>query len=283
MTSFALDSRGRIAKMSKLNSWVRDTVASVGIVTGRTLPYTRSNKSVKTFRHALSLDERRVRFQTYHFHSSNDPECAPPTNAHGKTPTDTSSLVSKKENFQTYSRATKKAYLPEFLNEKEEQTDIREVWFAGCHSDVGGGAVENDKLESLANVPLRWMVREVRKSEYKLQWNEDVLAKFGICKDPVVSYNESQKKLDDSDSLLQPMADELKKISPWWLLEIMPFYAWQDAEGKWHRKFGIHCGKGREIDDEKPNFHSSVKHRMTSVRYKPEAIWKRYSESYVDE
>lgn len=35
----------------------RDTVASVGVVRGRTLPFISSNKAIKTFRHALSLDE----------------------------------------------------------------------------------------------------------------------------------------------------------------------------------------------------------------------------------
>ena len=35
----------------------RDTVASVGVIMGKTLPFTNSNNSIKTFRHALSLDE----------------------------------------------------------------------------------------------------------------------------------------------------------------------------------------------------------------------------------
>jgi uncharacterized protein (DUF2235 family) len=36
---------------------VWDTVASVGVMIERTLPFTDSNSSIKTFRHALSLDE----------------------------------------------------------------------------------------------------------------------------------------------------------------------------------------------------------------------------------
>lgn len=35
----------------------RDTVASVGAVLSRSLPLTYSNKAIKKFRHALSLDE----------------------------------------------------------------------------------------------------------------------------------------------------------------------------------------------------------------------------------
>jgi uncharacterized protein (DUF2235 family) len=36
---------------------VRDTVASVGILNRRTLPFVGGNNTIKVFRHALSLDE----------------------------------------------------------------------------------------------------------------------------------------------------------------------------------------------------------------------------------
>lgn len=39
---------------------VWDTVSSIGIISSKTLPFTNSNTSIKTFRHALSLDEARV-------------------------------------------------------------------------------------------------------------------------------------------------------------------------------------------------------------------------------
>ena len=35
----------------------RDTVASVGLLMSKTLPFTTTNTTIKTFRHALSLDE----------------------------------------------------------------------------------------------------------------------------------------------------------------------------------------------------------------------------------
>lgn len=40
----------------------RDTVNSVGLIPRR-LPFTTSNTIVRTFRHALSLDERRAKFK----------------------------------------------------------------------------------------------------------------------------------------------------------------------------------------------------------------------------
>lgn len=42
----------------------RDTVNSVGIFPHR-LPFTTSNKLIKTFRHAVSLDERRAKFKVF--------------------------------------------------------------------------------------------------------------------------------------------------------------------------------------------------------------------------
>ena len=41
----------------------RDTVNSVGLIP-RWLPFTASNTIVRTFRHAISLDERRAKFKT---------------------------------------------------------------------------------------------------------------------------------------------------------------------------------------------------------------------------
>jgi uncharacterized protein (DUF2235 family) len=38
--------------------------------------------------------------------------------------------------------------------------DIRQVWFAGCHSDVGGGFVEEQS--ALSKFPLLWLLNEAK-------------------------------------------------------------------------------------------------------------------------
>lgn len=48
------------------NLSLRDTVGSVGVVP-ESLPFTTFNTHVKHFRHALALDEHRVRFQPNYF------------------------------------------------------------------------------------------------------------------------------------------------------------------------------------------------------------------------
>ena len=71
----------------------RDTVCSVGFIP-RDLPFTASNTAVRYFRHALALDERRATFHVNHWHRR------------------------RKYNHD---------------HEERPHTDVREVWFAGCH------------------------------------------------------------------------------------------------------------------------------------------------------
>lgn len=44
-------------KITEKMNGSRDTVAAVGVLMIRTLPFTNFNSSIKVFRHALSLDE----------------------------------------------------------------------------------------------------------------------------------------------------------------------------------------------------------------------------------
>jgi uncharacterized protein (DUF2235 family) len=79
---------------------VRDTVSSIGIARGRSLPETtKGMRHVCVFRHALALDERRVKFL--------------PEYANG-------GLGPVTEEHKTGSGSG----------------DVKEVWFAGSHSDM---------------------------------------------------------------------------------------------------------------------------------------------------
>jgi hypothetical protein len=79
-------------------------------------------------------------------------------------------------------------------------TDVREVWFVGCHCgacdrlqavlpishrqvDVGGGSVPNGTRNNLARIPLRWMIRECFRADTGIQFFcEDV----GLDPDPLL-------------------------------------------------------------------------------------------------
>ena len=128
--------------------------------------------------------------------------------------------------------------------------DVKEVWFAGCHSDVGGGAVEDAVHDSLANIPLRWMVKEVMISKCGIKFDREALKKAGIPTlddrmQPAAEQNRreelapepSDSPQDQADALAD-IHDQLKIKRSWWLLEPMPMkFSWQEfVDGAWEWK-----------------------------------------------
>jgi len=196
--------------------------------------------------------------------------------------------------------------------------DVKETWFAGCHSDVGGGAVDNNVALSLSDIPLRWMIRQVVLSQVGIMFDPEALVRADIdvaaisqfikaapVESPSSLGGKTQTKLDAftaaghkhaledpvqssaterGQGSLQPTHDLLKNPM-WWILEMFPMqYSWQGPDGAWHRKLGINIGKGRKIHDESPRFHVSVKERMEDpeLKYIPKAKWKKGTEVYVE-
>jgi len=118
---------GRRASIHFLGVW--DTVASVIVprrdrcyVPGlRFLPHTKNNPAVRAFRQAAAIDERRSMFRLYPWGED-------------------------------------RIFAPDPFGPPGVPQDEKTVWFAGDHSDVGGGYPE---IESqAAKFPLAWMVRE---------------------------------------------------------------------------------------------------------------------------
>ena len=107
-----------------------DTVKSYGFIVPKSLPHLRHNASVKTVRHALALDERRCYFQATSWGGVDDPEYD------DSRPCDS--------------------------------PDVTEAWFAGSHSDVGGGYKAGPS--GLARPPFTWMVDEARP--YGLEFDD---------------------------------------------------------------------------------------------------------------
>ncbi|PIL31280.1 hypothetical protein GSI_05978 [Ganoderma sinense ZZ0214-1] len=60
------------------------------------------------------------------------------------------------------------------------ETDVKEVWFAGCHCDVGGGSVLDTEKHSLARIPLRWMIREVFRTGTGIRFHAELLKEIGL-------------------------------------------------------------------------------------------------------
>lgn len=53
-----------------------------------------------------------------------------------------------------------------WTGEAEHDSDIKQMWFAGAHSDVGGGYTDR----TLADIPLVWMAEEAEKAGLDLDW-----------------------------------------------------------------------------------------------------------------
>lgn len=192
---------------------VWDTVDSVGLIPKR-LPFTTSNTIVRTFRHAVALDERRSKFKANLWNRPNDDEAKlgvqadtaqlpRPTsfdepvhnNKNGKrSPNglsgimDATNLFDGKKSRRKEDQDDKKLNTLERLYSEmgEKVTDIEEVWFAGCHCDIGGGAVSNKTRHSLARIALRWMVRECFKTNTGIMFKSDALREIGL--DPTTLY-----------------------------------------------------------------------------------------------
>ncbi|KAG5735872.1 hypothetical protein E4T56_gene3851 [Termitomyces sp. T112] len=290
---------------------VWDTVASVGMLASRTLPFTNSNKAIKTFRHALSLDEHRAKFKPnyYHHPTRKAPVPAKHDSAENTPNLDsfksTNSLIQKLKRGSNrikkfYKREIETIFAEETQPEEEgiPDTDVLEVWFSGCHADVGGGTVPDKETHSLANISLRWMVREIQQARCGIIFDEKALQRLeiprvvfevdSVTKVEVPTVREQEAEREDNLNAidaLQPMYDQLKVGNKlWWLLELMPLtYMWQDQDKEWHSKLSMNLGRGRKIKDANPNFHETVKLRMddTRLKYKPKAIWTAGSENYV--
>ncbi|TVY38900.1 Uncharacterized protein LSUB1_G002833 [Lachnellula subtilissima] len=63
---------------------------------------------------------------------------------------------------------------------KHKATDVLEVWFAGAHADVGGGAVVNEERHMLSRIPLRWMIRQCFETNTGILFSTAALAESGI-------------------------------------------------------------------------------------------------------
>lgn len=169
---------------------------------------------------------------------------------------------------------------------KRHETDAKEVWFAGGHADVGGGNVKNGTVNSLAKIPLRWMVRETFAAKTGILWDIDGLKSIGLdteylypevrtppasvfLKNPSIcrgsqSSTRSEPDLEHLDAL-SPSFDYLNLAKFWWILEFFPAkMKKQVEEHSWKDIYIINRGRGRIAPktEEGPLVHRTVKHRM---------------------
>lgn len=65
---------------------------------------------------------------------------------------------------------------------------LKQVWFAGCHSDIGGSYLEPESR--LSDIALEWMIEEVKECVPSIQFNESMI---NVSPDPTgMQHAESQ-------------------------------------------------------------------------------------------
>jgi uncharacterized protein (DUF2235 family) len=214
---------------------VWDTVASI-IVPGRghlqTLVHTRTNPSVKKFRQAMSIDERRRMFRLNHW---SDPQKYQPDSF------DPSSAIDQ---------------------------DIRQVWFAGVHCDVGGGYIEDQSGPS--KFPLLWMIDQATGAGLRVDRSMVDHLAWGL---PRSNGNHHYSR----PSVTDPLHDSMN--AAWEILEWWPkpekYREWPER----HCVLGWYLPRGEpRLIPEGANIHQSVVDRMTEKpSYRPINMPKLYA------
>lgn len=210
---------------------VWDTVASVIVprpdrllLDLQRLRFTRTNPSVEVFRQAIAIDERRRMFR---LNSWREP--------------------------QTFKSNP-------FNDKNWKPQDIKQVWFAGVHSDVGGGYPEAES--GFSKFPLLWMIKEAKAAGLKMNT-------------AMVNYLVLGKERRDSARTYAPPsieADPHRSLKgAWWLLEIIPKLAkWREWKPR-RSLLGLYLplGEPRPIADD-ALIHGSALDRMKAVgSYRP--------------
>ncbi|TZG26562.1 DUF2235 domain-containing protein [Sphingomonas montanisoli] len=219
---------GRRVPIAFVGVW--DTVASVlvprpdrlWIPTMEFLPYTKQNPAVVVFRHAAAIDEKRRMFRLYSWAPDQD-------------------------------------FQPDPFAEPQGKQDQQTVWFAGDHSDVGGGHPEAESQP--AKFPLLWMVAEA--GAHGLQTLPDMIAHLGEGK-PLPG-GRHQYVAPDATA---PIHNSMKGFWPLleWLPKNLKWRRWPTKSDK--RGYYLPRSEPRKIEVD-AFIHRSVDVRREATRYAP--------------
>jgi uncharacterized protein (DUF2235 family) len=135
----------------------------------------------------------------------------------------------------------------------KDYQDLKEVWFAGVHSDVGGSYPEADS--QLSKIALQWMLCEAERSGLK------------------VNQARKQEILGGKPNYVAPdptSKNQHKSLrGAWWIAEIWPKVSHKkNDQGEWTKSIRFNLGRRRYIPPG-PVVHASVETRLQFVSPDP--------------
>ncbi|KAF7969864.1 hypothetical protein HWV62_25639 [Athelia sp. TMB] len=140
-------------------------------------------------------------------------------------------------------------------NRRKCTANIKEVWFSGSHSDVGGGNRVNDRLQS-GDIPLLWMRNEAMIAGLHLK-----------------AADTNMKRTD-----LERLPKDSARSIAWLAMELLPFgrLSYKGIDNISHVP---HRRKGRKIVDGQ-KIHVSVIFKPGYVQYRPRPKFPELYESW---
>lgn len=228
---FARIVRSRTVPIHFVGVW--DTVASMivprpdrfYVPSLRMLPYTRVNPSVRAFRHAMAIDERRRLFRLNRWAEGQD--------------------------FVPFPFEEPQMKMPQ---------DCEQLWFAGNHSDVGGGYPET--RSALSKLPLDWMTNEAVAHGLHI---DPAMFRHLTHGDPLDGGRHDYVAPDP----MGPLHDALK--GGWWVLEWLPKLAkWKETRKASLLAVYLPLGERRNIPAGSTFAPSVAVRQQADPRYRPQ-------------
>jgi len=141
-------------------------------------------------------------------------------------------------------------------SEHKDEQDVMEVWFAGVHSDIGGGYPENES--GLAKITLEWMLGQAIKSGDGLLINDKKYDRYVLGK-------AADRKYIGPDYNAQ-VHHSLK--GAWRIIQHMPQRVWLPIEKRKALRLPPPC---RPVQNGSM-LHQSVLDKIKTGNYKPENL-----------
>ncbi|GAB1216689.1 hypothetical protein ATERTT37_005907 [Aspergillus terreus] len=239
-------------------------------------------------RHAVSIDERRVKFQPVLLGENLK------NRGKGKKPYEHTTLTEKQKEeasvlpgecvshpAPTGETSTTKSS----RDDDSEHVDLLEVWFPGGHADIGGGfqKVEGEQWQ-LSHAPLVWMVQEARRAG--LDFDEKKLHQFKCIEDdaPTDGCDPDEGEMRFVPALLRSseagrLHDRLQfgqgfsvpSVLVWRLMEYIPIRrAELQQDGRWALiRWKLHRGRVRDIPLDAWIHVSAIRRMKADKNYRP--------------